>query len=85
MEVQFIASPSSSSAGQSAVCRVRVQVTDLQPPTVTGCPNSKTVFLEPGELARLVQRGQVLPEGSAAFSGQVGDLDGAPVHRQCED
>jgi hypothetical protein len=31
-----------------------LQVVDLQPPTVTGCPNSRTVFLEPGERARAV-------------------------------
>ena len=23
---------------------------DIQPPLVTGCPHSKTVFLEPGEV-----------------------------------
>ena len=26
------------------------QVRDIQPPLVTGCPHSKTVFLEPGEV-----------------------------------
>jgi len=29
-------------------------VRDIQPPLVTGCPHSKTVFLEPGEVAKPV-------------------------------
>ena len=84
VEIEFTAV--TSSPGQAAVCRVRVevynqiksyvtsgfddtqpsiqsemvlyivkylddfQVRDIQPPLVTGCPHSKTVFLEPGEV-----------------------------------
>jgi len=52
VEIEFTAV--TSSPGQAAVCRVRVEVRDIQPPLVTGCPHSKTVFLEPGEVARPV-------------------------------
>merc|ERR1719429_381210 len=52
VEIEFTAV--TSSPGQAAVCRVRVEVRDIQPPLVTGCPHSKTVFLEPGEVAKPV-------------------------------
>merc|ERR1712203_530283 len=52
VEIEFTAV--TSSPGQAAVCRVRVEVRDTQPPLVTGCPHSKTVFLEPGEVAKPV-------------------------------
>ena len=41
-------------AGQAAVCRLRVTVQDTATPTVSFCPQSRTVFLEPGQTSQRV-------------------------------
>ena len=49
-EVQFEATNPVSK--QTAICRVKVHVRDVAKPTVTYCPQSRSVFLEPGQVMR---------------------------------
>ena len=104
VEIEFTAV--TSSPGQAAVCRVRVevrrikktkkksllyiffvfQVRDIQPPLVTGCPHSKTVFLEPGEVKIYKKSFKAKMSKIQNSSGcKTSQLDRTPVHRQCED
>ena len=48
MTIKFEATNSASK--QTAICKVRVTVKDVSKPTVSYCPQSRSVFLEPGQV-----------------------------------
>ena len=52
MEVKFEASDPVSK--QTAICTVRLYVKDVTKPSVSYCPQSRSVFLEPGQASQKV-------------------------------
>ena len=53
MTIKFEATNSVSK--QTAICKVRVHVKDVSRPTVSYCPQSRSVFLEPGQVFTLLK------------------------------